>query len=92
MGLKRKSIYADIQTSFDIGVICKNRESEVNQLLVKWIIRVKMYGRRMVVEKCEAKWLPKATLVPAQQVWPKIETNLYNLFIILMELILPVND
>ena len=46
----------------------------------------------MVVEKCEAKWLPKATLVPAQQVWPKIETNLYNLFIILMELILPVND
>ena len=51
-----------------------------------------MYGRRMVVEKCEAKWLPKATLVPAQQVWPKIETNLYNLFIILMELILPVND
>ena len=64
----------------------------MNQLLVKWIIQVKRYGRRMVVEKCEAKWLPKATLVPAQQVWPKIETNLYNLFIILMELILPVND
>ena len=75
------------------GVICKIRESEVNQLLAKKDnTPVKMYGRRMVVEKCEAKWLPKATLVPAQQVWPKIETNLYNLFIILMELILPVND